>query len=386
MGALVTHLPFWASLLFVLNASAEGSHLNGAAEGPVLQGPSVYRGQAPDEIGHDSATTSREDVLVPLRATKEHRWCNALDLRSTYGACSSNRSAGQPSVLPETLDNGCFGVVLLLLLLAAADQSERLLRRVWGPLRSLANLVQRSRTRYNSSNNRFAAAAETEEGKKLLDELASLQKQLVQEQMQQQQLSATAEFAAYARKQRKIDQLVSSRDTCIQHLQQLQQQQQPHQQQSKSSMPVLLRAVYQLLLKPIAKRHGYSLVKPLVCWAVFVSMGARIILPTAQLTPLNLLGPRCHVVFPFAFVICRIFLNEVYILLAVPNAQSAASSTAKARAIVGFTRVKILELRAAKNQLVAPPAYMSPGSSDTKVGGCSGEEQSCQAFTALLAA
>lgn len=30
-----------------------------------------------------------------------------------------------------------------------------------------------------------------------------------------------------------------------------------------------------------------SSLQPLVCWAVFVSMGARIILPTAQLTPLN---------------------------------------------------------------------------------------------------
>lgn len=238
-----------------MGAKAQGP-LGGAHEGPP--------GEAPVEIAYEVATASKEDALKPSRADQGHHWCRALDLHSAYGACSSsNGSSDSSSVFPVSLDDGCFGVVLLLLLLLAADQAERPLRKFWGPLSSLAKRMRRSSSSNSNGNNinRFAVAARTEEGKRLLGELASLQQLLLQEQMQQKELSATEEFAAYARKQRKIDQLVSSRDACMQKLQQLQQQQGPQQQRSRKEVLLLLRAANQLLLKPLFKRHGCAVAK-----------------------------------------------------------------------------------------------------------------------------
>ncbi|CDI73659.1 hypothetical protein, conserved [Eimeria praecox] len=258
MGAPMPLLPFWASLFFALSAFAGGPHSGALAEGPQASHGQPLGGK-PVEIALEPATTLEKDVSVPSPATQGHRWCRTLDLHGAYGACRSDSDTDDGrNVLPQALDDGCFGLVLLLLLLLAADQAERLLRKVWGPISSLAKCMWcgSSDTNNGSSNNQFAAAAETGEGKKLLSELAALQQQLVQEQMQQQQLSATAEFAAYARKQRKIDQLVASRDAYIEQLKQIQEQQQPQQQRSK-----MLRAVYQLLLKPLIKRHGCTVAK-----------------------------------------------------------------------------------------------------------------------------
>ncbi|CDJ50808.1 hypothetical protein, conserved [Eimeria brunetti] len=307
MGDLLSLLPSWAFFLSALIASAGRHHVGALAEGP-SGGPLA---EAAVRVAQEAATTSKEDVLMPEPATRGYRWCAALDLDSDKGACSSSSSSGSSNVLPQALDDGCFGLVLLLLLLLAADHSGGLLRRVWDPLCCLARRMRFSSSDSNTnSSNRFAAAAETEEGRKLLGELASLQQQLVKEQTEQQQLSATAEFAAYARKQRKVDQLASARDSCIEKLQKLQEEQQPQHQRTKKDMLLLLQAASQLLLKPLLKRHGSAAAKLLFCWIIFALVDAQVALPTAQLTPLNLLGPRCPVVFPFVFMICRMFLNE----------------------------------------------------------------------------
>ncbi|CDJ36177.1 uncharacterized protein EMH_0067770 [Eimeria mitis] len=273
MGGPISLLPFWAFLLLSFVTSTRGPYVGALADGTLggpLGGPP---GEAPVEIAYEAATTPEEDVSGPLHASQGHQWCRALDLHSDNGACSTiSSSSGSNSVLPQSLDDGCFGLVLLLLLLAAVDQIEGMLRRVWGPLSSVVKRARcSSSSNDNSSSNRFAAAAETEEGKKLLGELVSLQQELQKQQMEQQQLSATAEFAAYARKQRKIDQLIASRDACIQQLQQLQDRQKPQQQPTKNYM--LLQAATQLLLKPLAKRHGFGLAK---CWGLAVTSSFRL--------------------------------------------------------------------------------------------------------------
>ncbi|OEH78179.1 hypothetical protein cyc_01621 [Cyclospora cayetanensis] len=68
-----------------------------------------------------------------------------------------------------------------------------------------------------------------------------------------------------------------------------------------------------LMLILVADQVEWLLCQPLICWWVLSSVfGATIELPTAQIAPLLPIGEFYQLPFPYAYLICRLFLNEMY--------------------------------------------------------------------------
>ncbi|XP_026190648.1 uncharacterized protein LOC34618598 [Cyclospora cayetanensis] len=273
-----------------------GSHATGISRGP----PTIQEG--PIQTNYEAATAVGFAHRVPL-------WCKAFALEKAFSVCrGSNCKADNTSVLTQVFQDGACVLLILLMLILVADQVEWLLCQVGGPVFTWPQGLRGGNRCSNGPG----------DPDKLLKELTSLQHQKLQLQQQQQQFSPTADFAAYTRLQRRIDQLERAKEACST---QLQQQQQQHRQES-STKKLLFGVAYRMALRPLARRAvkvllipypsyrnsdlsgspGVRMMKtskkcgwdraafvsqPLICWWVLSSVfGATIELPTAQIAPL----------------------------------------------------------------------------------------------------